>query len=262
MAWTTGFENYTASSPADGIYNWIVYLKASIGWTEITSSDGSGNAVTSGASGTNGLDNQYAYIEIQDPGATYRMSWQRGTISSAYWRCAIYYGGSSGGTSTQVPAPSGSIAWVQIGGGTEASPTFEQFYSTTGSLVFHGVADTAQYGSTGVYRTWMMANVPSQSYSEGCFLLDAIEGHPSDTYSMVAFSKYSTAAGYRSFSPYQGYMSTSTALNITTGTTTSGKLQGPLGTSGTPTNFAYASVGATSNNFWANNYTTASQDCV
>lgn len=147
------FTQFIENTPATGsvaMYDLKEMLKAA-GWTVESSSDGttynaSGDQITGGGSGANGMANTNAWFRISNPdGVEYVI--QRGT-SNRMWRIkasavATFTGGSPG--ATQVP--SATDEGVMLGSGTDASPTFELLFNTDASYRHKGGADNASpYG--------------------------------------------------------------------------------------------------------------------
>lgn len=142
--------NQTPSTGAVHMYNYIARLKTA-GWTQQDSSDGTTRAagqVTSGASGTNGLGNNSAWVRLQDPGGVQELTIQRGTTDLVwrmkYSKSAKFTGGSPSATVT----PSATDEVILAGGGTDASPTFVTWFTTNNTYRAQYCADNASpYGS-------------------------------------------------------------------------------------------------------------------
>jgi len=139
MAYTFSVNNSigTHNTPAHAIW-FIISTLMSAGWTKVMDSDGTtysaaGTQVTGPNTGTNGLDNNRAWVRLQAPpvngGAvvnqTREFTFQRATALSTEWRIkysasALFTGGSPAATIT----PSAGDEVFMIGAGTDASPTF------------------------------------------------------------------------------------------------------------------------------------------
>lgn len=125
------------------------------GWTVPASSDGttynaSGDQITSGASGASGLGNNSAWFRIQDPDSLREYTIQRGT-TDLVWR--VKYSASAKFTTgspsaTQTPQSTDQQLIRGLGGGTDASPTFGQLFSTNATYRFHCMSrDAGNYGA-------------------------------------------------------------------------------------------------------------------
>lgn len=137
--------------PATGsvaIYS-VLQMLVAIGATKTRDSDGttysaSGTQVTSGGSNTNGLANTSAWFVMRLPSGR-EYCFQRGS-NNTLWRImysaqAGFTGGSPGATRVPTATDQATI----FGGGTDASPTYNQFFSTDASYRLYGLADTV-YG--------------------------------------------------------------------------------------------------------------------
>ena len=259
MVMVAGSENLYATDGAHAMYVFTSYLVSTVGWTITAQSDGSGAAITHAATGAGGFDNNFAYRELQDPGSSRRISFQRSNTANTHWRTLLIEpGGSSGGTSTEVPTATVNGA-IGMGGGTNASPTFEQWFST-GPFMFHGVADAAAYGSTGVYPMWFFSHAPGNKRVYGNFLYDACGSyHPNDTSPFLYFSKYSTSASYQGFGLYYSGYGGNAVSGTHTGTSSAGKAVAFQGPSATAADMALAHT-TTTGQSWTNSYTTAGVD--
>lgn len=133
--------NTTPATAAVAIFNLKTLLKAQ-GWTVPRSSDGTtynstGDQISTGASGANGMDNARAWFVIQAQGATHRQfCFQRqntvGVNTSYQWR--VKYSktaGFTGGSPAATVTPSAADEQVLLGAGTDASPTFAALFATT-----------------------------------------------------------------------------------------------------------------------------------
>ena len=260
MVMVAGSENLAATDGAHAMYVFTSYLVSTVGWTITAQSDGSGAAITHAGTGAGGFDNNFAYRELQDPGTSRRISFQRSDTANTHWRSLLIEpGGSSGGSSTEVPTATGDSA-IGWGAGTNASPTFDQVF-TAGAFTFHGVADNAAYGSTGIYPMWFCAHAAGDTKVVTNFLYDACEVyHPSDTSPLLYFSRYATTTAYGGFAVHISQPGAGTTLTTHAGTTTGGKVVAFMGPSASATNLGVATTN-TGTNFWTNSYTTAGAAC-
>lgn len=155
MAWT-----YTVNqSPATGglaMYQLVSALIAA-GWTKAADSDGTtysatGAQVTSGNTGTNGLNNSNAWVRLKAPAVNQgsvanqqrEITIQRGS-SSTVWR--IKYSASAGftaGSPAAAVTPANTTdELVAHGAGTDASPTFSTFFAGDATYRTHIVCGGA-----------------------------------------------------------------------------------------------------------------------
>jgi len=164
----------TAPSYGDGVTGlqygdtaWLYHLKEivkAIGGTVTASStrtSGTGDTANAAANSDQWSDAQHtcyatAWIAFKMPtvrGVTRRFVIQRGAISSGQSiRAKINWTSDyTGGTATQVPTVAGEV--VFLGGGTDASPTFETFCPSTGSYILQalGYDDSPQCFLVGAY---------------------------------------------------------------------------------------------------------------
>ncbi len=151
MAYTYSVNNAPATG-AVAMYQLIAGLVAA-GWVKKADSDGTvysatGVQVTSGASGTNGLGNNSAWVRLQAPAVnqgtvanqTREITIQRGT-SDLLWR--IKYGASAlftGGSPAATVTPSSTDEVFMAGGGTDAAPTFLSWFTTNATYRWHIIA--------------------------------------------------------------------------------------------------------------------------
>lgn len=154
MARLFSVNNSPATCP-EAIFNLKTLLKTA-GWTVTKSSDGltynaSGDQISHGGTGANGMFNASAWFVIQIPGGTRAFCLQRHNSGSYgnYWRlkyskAAGFIGGSPGITRV----PSATDEAVVVGGGTDESPSMIQlFYTADGTFRHNFFADnTAPYG--------------------------------------------------------------------------------------------------------------------
>jgi hypothetical protein len=146
MAYTFSVNNIPLTG-AVAIYQLITTLTTA-GWVRKADSDGTtynsaGGQVTSGNTGTAGLDNSNAWIRMQAPTVgsnTREFTFQRGA-SNLGWR--IKYSANShftGGTAGISQTGSATDEVFMTGGGTDASPTFTTFMSPNNSYRWNIVA--------------------------------------------------------------------------------------------------------------------------
>jgi hypothetical protein len=154
MAYTFN-TNQTPATCAEAVYNLKTLLKL-VGWTVKKSSDGTtynstGDQISSGASGANGMNNARAWFVIQEPGTVPRQfCLQRqntvGVNTSYQWRVKYSrYAGFTGGSPAATVTPSATDEQILLGAGTDASPTFAALFatSTDGGLRHNLVANYA-----------------------------------------------------------------------------------------------------------------------
>lgn len=126
MTWSFDIQQPVTGTAAVGTYR----LKAALiarGWTVPSSSDGttynsSGDQISSGAAGANGLGNANAWFRIKCPATgTREFVFQR--VSAAAWRIKYSVAGFTAGSPSATRVPSATDEVVIIGGGTDAAPT-------------------------------------------------------------------------------------------------------------------------------------------
>lgn len=147
-------NNFQATG-AETVYKLKTVMK-SAGWSVPSSSDGttynsSGDQITSGNSGANGLANSRAWFRIQDPASLRELIFQRTTASNTDWR--IKYSASArftGGAPAATVTPSATDEKFLIGGGTDASPTFTTWFTSDNQYRVHMMAS-----STDGYGFWL-----------------------------------------------------------------------------------------------------------
>ena len=150
--------NQTPATAAVAIYNLKTQLKAG-GWTVPRSSDGttynsSGDQISSGSSGANGMDNARAWFVIQEPASPSRQfCFQRdnttGANTSYKWRIKYSKGaGFTGGSPDAVTVPTATDEQFLLGSGT-GTTVFAALFSlaTDGGFRHQIVVDGAsRYG--------------------------------------------------------------------------------------------------------------------
>jgi hypothetical protein len=131
MAWhfTT---NQTLATLTQNLWTLISLLTGN-GWSQVSSSDassfGSPGPVSSGYTGTNGLDNASAWVVVQAPGGGPSFCFQHGT-DGKYWR--VKYSpsaGFTGGSPSATQTPAATDEYVVCGFGTNASPVYNQWFA-------------------------------------------------------------------------------------------------------------------------------------
>jgi hypothetical protein len=148
--------NNSPATCAEAIFNLKTLLKTA-GWTVTKSSDGltynaSGDQISHGGTGANGMFNSLAWFVIQMPGNTRAFCIQRhvSVVSySHYWR--IKYSkaaGFTGGSPGILQVPSATDEAVVVGSGTDESPSMIQLFNTGDGTFRHNffVDNTAPYG--------------------------------------------------------------------------------------------------------------------
>lgn len=181
--------NQTPATGAVHVYTMIDLLK-SAGWTQQDSSDGTTratNQVTSGASGTNGLGNNNAWVRLRGPGGVIEIIFQRGTSNIA-WRCkfslsAQFIGGSPSASVT----PSATDELIVWGSGTDASPTFTTLIGTDATYRSQFCADNAS-----PYGFYWFSYPIGGGTPTSCFVMDPLSNvSTGDTFNYV-FARSST----------------------------------------------------------------------
>jgi hypothetical protein len=144
---------------SEAIFKLKTVLK-SAGWVVQKSSDGStynasADEITHAASGAGGMENNYAWFVIRDPGSSHEWCFQRGTANTT-WRVKIssldrFTGGSPDATTVS----SATDEQLIYGSGTDASPTFGALFYTDNLYRFHVIAENTAVGSaTPIYGFW------------------------------------------------------------------------------------------------------------
>lgn len=144
MAFSQWIDGTTPATGAVAIYtviaNWIA-----AGATKVADSDGttysaSGAQVTGGGSGTNGLGNTSAWVRLRLPDGR-ELTIQRGS-NNTQWRVKYSKAAQfSGGTANATRTPSAADEALRFGGGTDASPTYSQWFPTDGTYLLYGGCD-------------------------------------------------------------------------------------------------------------------------
>lgn len=170
-------DHYTTGSIF--LYTWKTGLKLS-GWTVPRSSDGttyntSGDQITSGSSGTNGLANNRAWFVLRSPsidGYQRELCIQRSTASNAQWRIKYSFSsGFTGGSPSATQVPSATDEQIILGAGTDASPTFTSILGTDNT--YRGIIIIGD-SSENYVNYW--TSIPSGTISPaGTFIFEIIE---------------------------------------------------------------------------------------
>lgn len=149
MTWAFTTNQTPATGPIT-VYTFISRL-ITAGFTKVKDSDGttyssSGAQVTGGGTGTNGLGNNSAWVNLRWPSGTRELVIQRGT-SDLLWRITYSPTAFSTGSPAATVVPSSANSSIIMGGGTDGSPTFATWFSSNGGYRFHAGADNASpYG--------------------------------------------------------------------------------------------------------------------
>jgi hypothetical protein len=191
----TGTVNAVPATGALAIFSVKTLLKAA-GWTVPRSSDGttlnnSGDQLTTGASGANGLNNTSAWFVIREPGGRREYMFQRGA-SSLIWTIQfselVKF---TGGTATTSPTASDQATlW-------SAATLFD----TDGTYRFHTVCDSVAIPGSNVYMFWFAAHTTGQAVCQTLFVADGMRSgtyHPSDASPLVIVCNYGTGTGVSS----------------------------------------------------------------
>lgn len=187
----TGAVNAVPATGALAIFSVKTLLKAA-GWTVPRSSDGttynsSGDQITSGLSGANGMNNTSAWFVIQEPGGRRQYVFQRGA-SALIWtirfsELAKFTGGTPNAT-TPATATDQAVVW-------NAATLFD----ADGTYRFHTVCDGVAIPGSNVYMFWFAAHVTGQSVCQTIFVADGMRSgtyHPSDASPLVHVCNYGT----------------------------------------------------------------------
>lgn len=174
MAWTFNVNNTTITG-SQAIYELKQTLK-SAGWTVPRSSDGttyntSGDQITSGSSGANGMANNNAWFVIKSPsvdGYQREFCIQRMTANTI-WRIKYAVNSTfSGGSPSATRVPSATDEATVHGSGTDASPTGAGLFGTDSSYRYHFIAG----GSEESYSFYSFAYPSGGGSSNHTFMFD------------------------------------------------------------------------------------------
>jgi hypothetical protein len=140
------------------------------GWSVISSSDGttynaSGDQITHNSSGAGGMDNNYAWFRIQDPGALREYVFQRGTLNYS-WKW-IYSASDkfTGGTPDATTIPTATDEQ----GLAIATTSFQSLFQSTIATYYHIVAQDAPHN--GVYSWWLVGATPMSNPPEQTIMI-------------------------------------------------------------------------------------------
>ncbi len=155
--------NQTPTTGSRAMYMWIATMLAA-GWTKVADSDGttydpSGAQITSGASGANGLANAFAWVVLEDPNGVRQFCLQRSSSGNVNWRWKYsYLAKFIGGSPSATQVPSATDEQVFVGGGSDASPTFQQMLSADGGYTFNTCACDTTLGYSFYWMSWLSGN--------------------------------------------------------------------------------------------------------
>jgi hypothetical protein len=202
MAYTFSVNNLPATG-AVAMFQLITALVAA-GWSQVQSGDGisafSAGAVTSGASGANGLGNSSAWVRLAAPavsGQVRELVFQRGTTNDRGWQ--IKYSASalfSGGSPTFSLAPTSTDEVWMIGAGTAAT-ALANWFPVDGGYRWHiACGGSAEFYSFNAFAVLTGAT----NYQNGLFLdVMATGSYPSadvDPAVMYVSNTAASAVGY------------------------------------------------------------------
>ena len=154
-------------------------LLKSQGWTVPRSGDGttynsSGDQISSGGSGSGGMNRNGAWYVIQSPGLVARQFCiQRSNAGNTYAFRVKYSAGDgfSGGAPAAAQTPSSTDEQIIIGGGTDGAPSFGQVLDTPdGAQRLNIVAGGAAENYSFIWWT----QVSGQSSMRSCLMLDVM----------------------------------------------------------------------------------------
>jgi hypothetical protein len=161
-----------------GIYDWKEFLKATGGtknWSVVMSGDGlaafsgTGDVITSGANGANGLDNSGAWFVLEDPDSNRQILVQRDTVAYRfeYWysKGKLFTGGSAATRATATDEKS----FMQ-----NRLANYTTYPSTGISFYMHIVAE----GDTpegNVYPFWCVMRFTATGNPFGVIMMDCVD---------------------------------------------------------------------------------------
>ena len=187
--------NRSPSTGAEAIYV-LKNVLTSSGWTVYSSSNGTTELEGDSWGEIASASNNYSWAQLRSPDNTRWITFQRGT-SNPYWRIKYLSGSyNNDGTSTTTPTPVSGEGYnpeaVLCGGGTDASPSFTQFFDTDGSYKSHVVADEAA-----PYGWWFGTFYNSSADPRTMLVIDPLSGSlPGDPDPVVLFQNTSWTLGY------------------------------------------------------------------
>lgn len=187
--------NVSTSTAAQTVFTLLDTL-LDAGWTVPRSSDGttynaSGNQISSGGSGAGGLNNNYAWFVVRDPGGRREYCFQRST-SAGSWRVAFSeLARFTGNSPDATVAPSATDSQNLIGGGTDASPTYATTWlDAAPSGRAHAVAESAPTGD--VYPFYLTQTYVGTGALRSFLIVDALTDCEDDDVSRVVHVANST----------------------------------------------------------------------
>lgn len=151
------------------------------GWTVPQSSDGttynaSGDQITGDGAGAGGLNNAKAWFILEDPGAERQFCFQKTSLAVRYaWR--IKYSaldGFTGGSPDATETPSATDEAILIGGGTDAAPTYTNFFNISDTITRFHIVMRDDANSRGVYGFWCWT-VDAGSEEDTVLICDPID---------------------------------------------------------------------------------------
>jgi hypothetical protein len=165
--------NQTPATTAEGVYNLKQLMKAA-GWSVKASGDGisafssSGDVITTGASGANGMANSRAWFRIQDPAGVREFIFQRGTTGNqTFWILYSALSKFTGGSPT-FNTPSTAADQVNITGTTNAGASIST--GVEGSMRFHCMAE-----NSAPYTWYMFCYSNGGSTTKGLIAMDSLQ---------------------------------------------------------------------------------------
>jgi hypothetical protein len=166
-----------AASTAEVMFRLKKLLKA-VGWTVPSSSDGttynaSGDQITTDGSGAGGLDNNYAWYRLQDPGGLREFVFQRSTNEytwKSYYSAAAKFSGGSPDATTLPTATDGQQV-IGTGGSFDSSWGWQSV--SVANYRWHIGADNAAVG--GVYGFYIVARRKTTGAAHRRLVLDPMK---------------------------------------------------------------------------------------
>lgn len=195
------FADKKPATGAEAMYNLKELLK-SAGWSVKSSSDGTtynstGDQITSGSTGANGMANNSAWFRIQCPtmgGVTRELCFQRGTTNLLWKAKYSYSAGFTGGSPGATRVPSATDEKTYLGGGTDAAPTFNTLFST--DATYRTVAGAG--GLTDGYTFYQIGYASNATNS--IIIMDAMQSdiNPLDADGYVFYANSNSGSGVSS----------------------------------------------------------------
>jgi len=204
------FSKTTPATGAAAMFDFKEVLVNSSFWTVLESSDGTtynnaGDQITSGGSGANGMENDYAWFRIADPAAGNEFIVQRQASGNTQWRIKhSMSAGFTGGTPGATQVPSATDEQIIFGGGTDASPTFAALFATDGTYRWNVATESASN-----YEFWAGAFPTGGGNPTTAFVFDLLTAYEAtDGYFMAIYISGS--------SPFQDSQISSESFSATT----------------------------------------------